>query len=444
MESGMPEWTNWSETVRSHPAAIHHLETEEAVVDLVRRAAKDRARLKVAGSGHSSSPIAAADDGHLVSLDRYDRILTLDTDRKQVTVQAGMRLRDLNDGLAAQGLALSNMGSIAEQSVAGAISTGTHGTGLRFGALDQQLTRLTLITASGEVVSASPAENADLFAAARVGLGSLGILSTLTFQCEPSFNLESVTEPADLEAALAKLESFNQVEYFRLWWFPHTDKVQLWHARRTDRPADSLHGPLRTWYEDVLIGNLVHEAGLWLTSFVSPLIPTLNRTMRRCFHHAKEVRVDRSDRVFTFPILVKQAVMEYAIPIGLAATALLQLRDLIDQKQFKVHLPVEVRFAPANDAWLSMAHGRETCYIGLIMYRPFHRAVPYQDYFQQADGLLYELGGRPHWGKIHYRRGAELQSVYPCWERFQELRRRLDPEGMFMNAHLADLFGHEP
>lgn len=427
--------------MQARPAATFLPECEADLVGIVRRAAAVGAPVRAVGAGHSASEVAVSDGGYLVQLDRYARVLSLDPAAMRVTVQAGARLRELNDFLAAHGLALTNLGSIADQTLAGAISTGTHGTGLRFGAIDQQVVGMTLVTASGELLTLDARHDADLLPAARVGLGSLGIISTLTLECVPGFDLAVRTDCLSFDAALAGLDSLVAEDHSRLWWFPHTDAIQVWRARRVppDQAGPGAQGG-RPAIERTSSGT-VHELGLWATSFVPALTPILNRGLQRHFYSGGGEARGRSDHLFTFPITMRQRVLEFGIPIEHAARALRRLRDAIASDGLTAHSPVEVRFAPADDAWLSMAYGRDTCYIGVIVYRPFGRTIGHERYFRATDALMATFDGRPHWGKVHFHDAAALRRLYPAWDRFQALRRRLDPAGMFTNRHLARLFG---
>jgi L-gulonolactone oxidase len=388
--------------------------------------------LKVAGSGHSCGPIAAADDGtDLILLDRLGRLLSFTDD--EVTVEAGMPLHRLNDLLARRGRALVNMGSIAEQTAAGAISTGTHGTGLSVAALDQQVTGLRLLDAAGDVHEA----RGDLLAAARVSLGALGVISSLTLRHVPAFDLHAISLGSTLDATLNGLPELLAAPYFRFWWFPHTNLTQTWLAT----PIAPRGRPERSaWWGD-LKGNRVHEAALWMASFAPGLTPAVNRVAERWLIGGDAEVCGRSDRVFTFPIRVRQHVMEWGVPVSRAAEAVRAVKRVVERNGFFAHAPVEVRFAPADDAWLSMAHARATCYVGVISYRPFGREVVHEPYFREVDRAMAEFGGRPHWAKVHYRDHGALKDLYPRWADFADLRGKLDPTGLFLNAELRRLMG---
>jgi sugar-1,4-lactone oxidase-like protein len=399
--------------------------------------------VKVVGSGHSFSDIADSEGAAQISLARCNRVLDVDQDRAVVMVEAGIRLSDLSRQLAAHGLALSNLGVISSQSLAGAISTGTHGTGLRFGGLAQQVLALRLIAADGEVIEANRERQPDVFDAARIGLGCLGILSTITLQCEPAFNLRLSERPARLDATLDRLASLNAEEHAGLWWFPHTDRVQIRSANRTHEPSTLHRRRLARWLKGVVLGNYVHAMALWLAAFAPSATPTVNRALARTLFGGTHHSTGPSHRIFTSPVLIPQCGLEFGLPVELAATAVRKVRALIDQRGHRVHSPVDIRFSAADDVWLSPAYGRPTCYIGVIAYRPFGRATDTSHLFRELDELLSSLGGRPHWGKIHHWQAPDFAEAYPRWAEFQALRRQLDPKGMFLNAYLRRVLGVE-
>ncbi|WP_203910665.1 FAD-binding protein, partial [Rhizocola hellebori] len=252
----MPRWRNWAGTVTARPRRVHRPASEAKLASVVSGALRP---LKVAGSGHSCGPIAAADGGgDLVLLDRLNRVLSF-TDH-EVTVQGGMRLHDLNDFLAGHGRALANMGSIAQQTVAGAISTGTHGTGLSVGALDQQVTGLRLVDAAGQILDTQ----GDLLAAARVSLGALGVISAVTLRHVPAFDLHATSHRSTLDTTLDHLDELLATPYFRFWWFPHTELTQTWQATpappatHRDGTSGGSSASARRWK-----GSLSTAAGRW-------------------------------------------------------------------------------------------------------------------------------------------------------------------------------------
>ncbi|MEG4836993.1 D-arabinono-1,4-lactone oxidase [Microcoleus sp. B9-D4] len=436
-------WVNWAGNVSSQPSSYHEPTTEDEIVSLVKSIANVGERIKVVGSGHSCSRIAASNGVHLVSLVKYNKVLEIKSEACTVTVQAGISLKQINNFIEHHGLVLSNIGTISEQTIAGAISTGTHGTGINFGGISQQITALTMVCANGEVISLSKEQEPEFFAAALVSLGCLGIISTVTISCESAFNLRWLGSPATLDYALEHLEELNQSEHFAFWWFPHTNYVYLMSSNRTAQPIDPPKNAIVIWFKDVILGNYLHEVALWLSVHVPGIVPTINQCFRYLFFSSQRERIALSYQIFNLTILIRQYVMEYAIPIENTATAIRKLRDLIDEAKFKVHFPIEVRFSAKDDAWLSLSYGRETCFIGVIIYRPFGQEIPYENYFQQVDALMISLEGRPHWGKIHYQSTNHFRKLYPKWDEFLTIRNSLDPKYMFINDYLERIFFDE-
>jgi L-gulonolactone oxidase len=402
-------------------------------VDVVRAAAAAGRPVKAVGSGHSFPDIACT-TGVQVRPARYGRVLRYDQGSGTVTVQAGITITKLSRELARRGLALENVGDIGYQTIAGAISTGTHGTGLRFGGLATQVIGLELVTGDGTVVACSPGENPEILAAARVGLGALGLISTLTLRCVPAFNLRAVEEPLRLDHVLARVDELVEAnDHFEFFWVPHTDWCL---TKRNNRSADH-SGPaarVREWGRRALMENAAFGAACRLGRHwpeLTPRVAPLVASGRRREH------VDRSDRVFSSPRWVHFAEMEYSIPRSAASSVIGQVRRLIDEWGLRVSFPVEVRFARGDDIALSPAYGEERCFVAVHMYR----GVAYEQYFRGVEAIMDAVGGRPHWGKLHSQTAATLAPRYPEWERFRALRRRLDPEGRFANAYLDRVLG---
>lgn len=433
-------WKNWAGNITCEPERYFEPATEIEIVDIVLQANHSGDRLKVIGLGHSCSRITASDGATLVSLKQYNQVISINKVAKQITVQAGMSIKEINRALLQEGLALSNLDSISTQSIGGALSTGTHGTGLGFGCFADQVQALSLITLDGEVLQLSAQQQPELFYAACTSLGSLGVISTVTLACEDAYNLHAVAGPEKLPVILKTYPEFNnRSEHFRFWWFPHTQDVYVWEANRTAAMADPRPSKLQFWLNDVLWMNKVREFVLWLASFLPALVPKINQFVNFTFNRSRE-EIGRNDHIFNFLIQVPQYVMEYAIPIEHTQAALTELEELIEANDLKVHLPVEVRFVKGDNVWLSMAYQRDSCFIGVIMYRPYGKDIPYEEYFKKVDTLMAKYQGRPHWAKVHYRDQAYMHSVYPQWEAFSKLRAKLDPQGIFMNDYLQRFF----
>ncbi len=427
-------WENWGRNQRCHPAAVESPGSELEVAEAVRRATAAGQTVKAVGSGHSFTE-AACTDGRMLRLDRLDRIVAIDEAAATVTVEAGVPLWRLNDELARRGLALANLGDIDRQTISGAIATGTHGTGVRFGGLATFVRGLEMVTAAGELVRCSPDEEPEIFHCARVGLGALGIVTKVTLQCVPAFRLHALERPVGLPDVLADLdEAVERNDHFEFYWLPHTDRCSTKENNRTDQPVrrkDRLH----TWRDEILLPNAVFGAVCWIGRAMPSRVPQIAEWLGGTVGRLE--LVDRSDRVFCSPRLVRFVEMEYAIPRAHAAEAVLAVRDLIDDRGLRVSFPIEVRFAAADDIPLSTASQRESCYVAVHM----HAGTAYEEYFHGVEAIMDRFDGRPHWGKLHFQTAATLAHRYPEWERFRALRGRLDPDGRFANGYLDRVLG---
>ncbi|GAA0481407.1 D-arabinono-1,4-lactone oxidase [Streptomyces sp. NPDC046215] len=427
-------WRNWAGNVTAHPRnALAPASTEE-VAEAVAKAAARGLRVKAAGSGHSFTA-AAATDGLLIRPGRLTGFRALDRAAGTVTVAAGTTLRRLNETLSAHGLSLANMGDIMEQTVSGAVSTGTHGTGRTSGSLAAQVTGLELVTADGSVLTCSAAENPEVFAAARLGLGALGVITAITFAVEPEFLLRAVEEPMPLDRVTADFDRLvAENEHFEFYWFPHTAGCTTKRNNRAAGPA-APPGRLSAWVEDELLSNGLFQAVCSVGRAVPAAVPAMARVTGRAL--SARTYTDVPYKVFTSPRRVRFLEMEYAVPREAAMAALLELRAAIERSRLRIGFPVEVRTAPADDIPLSTAYGRDTAYIAVHQYR----GTPHRAYFTAAERIMTAHGGRPHWGKLHSRDAAYLAGAYPRFAEFCALRDRLDPERVFGNDYLRRVLG---
>ena len=430
-------WSNWAGNQRSTASAVRQPHSIDDVVEAVRAAAVAGRRIRAVGSGHSFTA-AAVTDGHRLDLGELDTGVRVDAARRLVTVPAGMTLHALNELLARHGLALPNLGDIDAQTVAGAISTGTHGTGAKLGCLSTFVTALTLVTGTGEVLHCSADEHPDVFAAARVGIGAVGVLVEVTLRCVDAFVLRAHERPAPLDAVLADLpdlvEGHDHVEFY---WFPYTTRVQV---KTNDRvPADDRPLPRwRGWLDDDFLANTVFAGACRLGRAVPALAPGISAVSARAL--TERTYTGRSDRVFCTPRRVRFVEMEYGLPRAALPTALDALRRIVDGLPFKVLFPVEVRFTAADDIWLSHGYGRDSAYLAIHQYV----GAPYEPYFRAFEEVAADLGGRPHWGKLHYRDAASLAPAYPRFADFLAVRDRLDPDRLFTNPYLDRVLGGAP
>ncbi|WP_432054647.1 D-arabinono-1,4-lactone oxidase [Streptomyces sp. bgisy022] len=427
-------WRNWGGNVTVRPAREVTPASVDELAAAVRRAAEDGLPVKAVGTGHSFTSIAAT-DGVLVRPDLLTGIRGIDRAAGTVTVEAGTPLKRLNVALAREGLSLTNMGDIMEQTVSGAVSTGTHGTGRESASLAAQITALELVTADGSVLTCSEKENPDVFAAARIGLGALGIVTAITFAVEPLFLLTAREEPMPFDRVLAEFDELHaENEHFEFYWFPHTGNTNTKRNNRSagpERPVPALRG----WFEDEFLSNGVFQVANWVGRAAPPAIPSLARISSRAL--SARTYTDIPYKVFTSPRRVRFVEMEYAVPREALTDTLRELRAMVDRSPLRVSFPVEVRTAPADDITLSTASGRATAYIAVHMFR----GTPHQAYFTAAERIFTAHEGRPHWGKIHTRDASHLAAVYPRFGEFTALRDRLDPDRLFRNDHLRRVLG---
>jgi FAD-linked oxidoreductase len=431
---GATSWQNWAGNVAARPARVGVPRSAAQVAEEVVAAAKDGLSIRMAGSGHSFTPTAAT-DGVLLRPDGMTAIRSIDPEAGLVTVQAGCPLARLNAELLHHCLSLTNMGDIDVQTVAGAIQTGTHGTGRASGGMAAQVAALELVLADGTIQSCSAADHGELFDAARVGLGALGLLTTVTFRVEPAFLLQAREEPMRWPEVITRLpELTSENEHFEFFWFPHTDGCLTKRNNRTDGPAEPLSS-WRHWLDDEFLSNSLFGATCWLGYRAPGMIPRINSVASRAL--SGRTYTDAAYRVFTSPRRVRFKEEEYAVPREHLADVLGEVREEFRRRDWRISFPIEVRVAPADDPWLSTAHGRDSAYIAVHIY---HES-PHANYFAEMEAIMTAVGGRPHWGKLHTRDADYLRGVYPRFGDFIALRDVLDPERRFGNDYLRQVLG---
>ena len=438
-------WSNWTGDQRCAPAAVVRPGSEAELVATV-RAAAERGEVRAVGSGHSFTD-AACTDGTMVDLVRMQRVLECNVAegasrlagetpfRGLVTVEGGITLRRLGEELAARGLALHNQGDIDAQTLAGATATATHGTGVRYPNLSAGIAALRLVTAAGDVLELSPERDPEAFLAARVGVGALGVVSAITLRCVPRFTLHRRDAPRPLGETLDRLdEHVDGNDHFEFWVFPYTRTALTRTCRRSAEPPSPPPAWRRRLQEDVIenrLLELVCRAGRALPRAV----PRLNGLVTSAMS-ASEVE-DYSHNVFATQRRVRFNELEYAIQREHAREAVERALDAIERRRLPIAFPLEVRFAAGDDALLSTAHARATCYIAVHQYR----GMEFETCFRAIEAIMDGYGGRPHWGKRHYQTAATLAERYPGWARFQAVRARLDPGGAFTNDYVRRVLG---
>lgn len=431
-------WQNWARSVRAHPQRVLHPASTDDVVTAVRAAAAEGLPVKAYGAGHSFTPIAAT-DGVLLRLDRMDAVIHVGERAADgsalVRVQAGISLHDLNPRLLAAGLALPNLGDVDPQSVAGAISTGTHGTGGRLHGIAAAVAGVQLVTASGEVVDVD--EQHPWFGAARVSLGALGIITEVTLRCVPSFLLHAREEPMPLPAVLEALPDLvADNDHFEFYWFPHTEKALV---KRNNRVSDDVArrpvGRVRHLVDDEILSNGLFEAVNRVGARAPRLVPRINAVSGSALS-AREY-VDQSHEVFVSPRRVRFRESEFAMPRAALSDVIASLQRWFDAGHEHVSFPIEVRFTAPDDIWMSTGHERENCYVAVHQY---HRLDP-TTYFAAAQDVFVAHEGRPHWGKMHTLDAEHLRGLYPRFDDFVTVRDDADPDRLFSNAYLDRVLG---
>ena len=434
MVLAVARWQNWAGNQAAAPQRVITPRSAEEVAETIALATLDGLTVRMTGSGHSFTPVAVT-SGVMLQPGGLRAIRAVDEDAGEVTVEAGCRLRDLNEHLYARGLALANMGDIQEQTVAGAIQTGTHGTGRDLGGIAAQVTALEMVLADGSIVACSADQATELFQAARIGLGALGVLTAVTFRVVPAFLLAAREEPMNWAEVIARLDELASAnEHFEFYWFPHTDGCLTKRNNRSDGPPR----PLPRWrhqLDDEFLSNTVFGATCRLGQRYPAVIPAINAVAGKAL--GARTYTDAAYRVFTSPRRVRFKEQEYAIPREHLAEALTAIRGLFSRHAWRISFPIEVRIAPGDDVWLSTAYGRSTAYIAIHV---FHTA-PHEEYFREVEAVMTALGGRPHWGKLHTRDAAYLRGAYPRFADFAALRDQVDPARRFGNPYLEQVLG---
>jgi L-gulono-1,4-lactone dehydrogenase len=445
--SGSPRvWRNWAGTATAAPARWCQPRSAAEISAAICGAASEGLTVRALGSGHSFTA-AAATTGVALDLSRWTGITGADTRTGLVTARSGTTLRALNAELGGLGLAMANLGDIDAQTLAGALSTGTHGTGAGLGGLATQVESLELVLADGSVVTCSAESRPELFAAARVGLGALGVLATVTLRCVPAFTLAADERPMPLEAVLEQFDSLAAAnDHFEFYWFPYGRNALVKRNNRLSAAGPRGRGPSgpgpmpgwRRFWEFEVMENAAFGALCRIGRARPRLIPALNRFSSAAL--SSRVYADSSHRVFVTPRRVRFVESEYAVPRESLRDVLGELRRAVPRLADPVMFPVEVRVAAADDIWLSTAYARDSAYIAIHQYA----GLPYQGYFDAFESIVAGVRGRPHWGKLHSLDAGRLRALYPRYDDFRRVRAEADPEARFGNSYLTRVLGSLP
>ncbi|XP_031959215.1 bifunctional epoxide hydrolase 2 isoform X3 [Corvus moneduloides] len=372
---GGVKFQNWAGTYGSSPELFFRPRSVDEIREILELARQRDKRVKVVGGGHSPSDIACSED-FMIHMGKINRILQVDKDKQQVTVEAGILLSELNLELDKHGMALANLGAVSEVTAAGVIGTGTHNTGIDHGILPTQ------------------------------------VLDQLE-------------------------EHLRRSQYFRFLWFPHSENVRIIYQDPTSKPPCSSS----SWFWDYAVGYYLLEFLLWISSFIPGLVAWINRGFFWLLFNSRVENVAQSHRIFSYECRFRQHVQDWAIPIGKTKEALLELKAALERNpELVAHFPVEIRFSRGDEILLSPCFRRDSCYINVIMYRPYGKDIPRLEYWRTYERIMKKHGGRPHWAKAHSCTRKDLEKMYPAFPKFCAIREKLDPTGIFLNAYLEKVF----
>ncbi len=424
--------SNWAETHTAHPHVLVSVASVDQLADALNEAAKRASSIRILGAAQSPNDMAMSDET-LIAIRGLDQIRSIDRDRCVVVAESGITLAALAAALAPHGLALPNLGSIARQTLGGAVATGAHGTGLGFGSLSTWVDSFEMLTVDGTLMNASRTENPDLFAAGCLSLGSLGVHTAFSLKVVPDFDLEVEEGPIPLEEAMQPTW-YATADHARVWYLPDVPHAWGWRAKRVP-PCARAPRPPKGWIKDRLVGYHAFQTGLWLAASFPRLLPLVNRAYSKEFLTAPRRSAGGNVEEFTFDCLFHQHVTEWAVPLEHAADAAQQTRAMVEQGGFHAHLPIEIRFAAGDDIWLSPTQGAARCWIGILSYIPYGREVSWRPWFTAFEECMLGFQARPHWAK-HFSAGPEtFRHLYPQWQAFSQIRDSVDPTHRLRNAY---------
>ncbi len=430
--SGGSVFTNWAGNQTSTPLSIQRPTTEDELASIVRDAAERGRTVKAVGAGHSFTGIAMT-NGILLDLSGFDKVLSVDGN--QVTVQAGIRLHALAEHLAAHGLALPNLGDIDVQSVAGAISTGTHGTGLAFHAIAAAVVGLRVVDGEGNL---HDLVGEDL-RIGKVGLGAAGMISTVTLECVPAFWMHAREKGMGIDHVVSVFDDWCETEdHAEFFWIPNTGAALTKRNTRLDTGPAETKGLKRTLRR--LETELTENVGFGAVCRVGRVRPDLVPKVSKILSMGSSERdyVAPSWEVFATPRRVRFVEMEYGVPREVWKSAFREVQALLGTIDVPVFFPIEVRAIGGDDAAMSMASGRDSVFIAVHQYK----GMEYERYFRGVESIMKRYDGRPHWGKMHFRNAENLAPAYPDFDRFLDLVKRLDAPGTFQNPYLDRVLGN--
>jgi len=426
-------FTNWARNEQCVAQQFFQPENESDIIQLLKRCNDEVKKLRTYGTGHSWSPVCMSDD-YLMNLDRYQQVIHLDREKQQVTIQAGMKLWQLNEYLYKEGFSLKNLGSVSAQSVAGAISTATHGSGIHFQILASQVDSFKLITLNGEVLHLQKEKDGEMFHLALVSVGCLGVISEVTINIDQRYHLEERAELKTFDEVANNVSQWVQeAEHLKFWWLPLTDYVMVYRYSRTQKPVND--SKIRQFLFDEVLSKKVYQLLLWTGNQKPSWRKSINNLIGKNF--LKPIhRVEKNWKVFNVPMPPLHRETEWAFDINDTSRMLHAYRDMILKNNHQVNFMQEIRFVKGDDFALSPCYKRNSVYIGA-----YHQCNDdWFPFFHDFETLAKQFNGRPHWGKEFTPDKNYLQKQYPEMEKFNELRSKLDPDNLLQNKFTEALF----
>jgi len=429
------KWSNWSGGVVCKPKAIVAPKDE---VELAAAVRTGPAPVRVPGTGHSFTPLNAT-PGTIIDLSAptFTGLKGFDPDKKVATFGAATHLWEIGSLIQPFGCALKNMGDIDRQTLGGVVGTGTHGTGPLLGSFSAEVAGFRLLLASGEILHCSPGENAEIFAAGRTSMGTLGVMVEIAMQVRDAYKLAEKNFLLPIDELWDRLDDLVATNrHFEFFWFPYADVAVCKTLNESTatapdpRSAEYLKARGEKRAADATTFELINE--------VLPYAPFLLRPAHRLFSGGMSAgdRVRWSHEILPSPRTTRFNEMEYAVPYEKGPETIRKIVMEIRKRRINTGFPIEYRTVAADDVWLSPFYQRKSATIAVHQY---HR-VNTGRLFDMCESIFREVEGRPHWGKRHTRTAEEFAEIYPKFEDFRRLREKLDPAMTFLNAHLRSIF----
>lgn len=422
-------FTNWAKNESCTAMQYAQPESADEISELVATSGK----VRMVGTGHSWSP-ACISNQTLINLDRFNKIISISDDKTRAVIQPGIKLWQLNEQLDANGLALRNLGSISKQSVAGAVSTGTHGSGINYQILGSQVESLTFVKADGSIKKVMKTEQEELFNLSLVNLGALGVISEMEIRVVPSFQLHEKVELMAFDEAMERMNDLiHSCEHFKMWWFPHTDKVILHHHSVTQQPVNDSR--VRQWMMDEFISVYIYRFLLQIGTIKRKWRKSINSLLLHSFDRPID-RIEKSYKVFNVPEPPLHREAEWSFDTSKTTEVLKAYKALIDRSKHRINFLQEIRFTKADNFALSPCYGRDSVWIGCYNADNFG----WPELLNDFELLAQQYQGRPHWGK-EYRVGSSyIKAQYPEFNAFNKLRLEWDKDRKFENAYISAIF----